>query len=91
MSDTNDLILNTLQQLHSDLSDFRTETSQNFLDLKPRVSAVEAQIHPFFETDGGREKMQDQIDSLNKARWYGVGVIAGLTTIGHYILHKLGI
>jgi hypothetical protein len=91
MSEANDLILDRLNQIHNDLGEFRTETTRNFSEYGQRVTALETQVEPFFENDGGRSKMQDQIDSLNRVRWYGMGVMAAITTGSHWILHKIGI
>jgi hypothetical protein len=91
MSDNNDLILSSLQQLHSDLSTFRSETNTNFSDMKQRTTALETQVVPFFANDGDLNKMKDQIDSLNRTKWYGLGALGVLSTGVHYILHKLGV
>lgn len=93
MSDTDStqIILDRLSEIHTDLGHFRKECTASLGELKQRTTAVETVVQPFFANDGGREKTQEQIDSLNKTKWYGLGFVAAITTGGHWLLHKLGI
>jgi len=80
----NELILDEVRTMRKEMND-------GFTEVKQRITAVETQTEPFFETEGGREKMQGQIDDLRRSKWMvlgGAGVLAGSI---HTILKKLGI
>ncbi len=80
----NDLILSEIQGM-------RQELNEGFSETKQRITAIETHTDPFFETDGGKDKIQEQLDDLKRSKWMVLGGAGVLTSLGHYILHKLGI
>jgi len=78
----NEIILGELRGL-------RTEVTQGFSETKQRITAIETNTEPFFEKDGGRQTMQESIDDLKKTKYVVLGGAGVLTTLGHWLLHKL--
>ena len=72
-----------------ELRGLRTEVNDGFSETKQRLAVVETQIVPFFETDGGRDKIQAEIAELRDHKWYSLGFIGAITLVGHYIAHKV--
>jgi hypothetical protein len=87
-SQINDLILSEIQGM-------RKELNEGFTETKQRITAIETNTTPFFETDGGKDKIQEQLDDLKKSKWMvmgGAGVLSGtITGLVHTITKKLGI
>jgi len=74
-----------------ELRDARKEINEGFTELRQRSTALETNVVPFFETDGGMDKMKKEISDLKKVKWVaigGAGVISGLL---HTVFKKLGI
>jgi hypothetical protein len=90
MPDNNELILARLSEIHADIGDFRTETTANFQRLGERATALETQVVPFFENDGGLDKVREDIESLKRVKWYSLGAIGSMGGL-HFILKKLGL
>lgn len=74
-----------------ELRGLRTEVREGFSETKQRLTAIESVTEPFFDNEGGRVKMQEDIDSLKKTKYAVIGGAGVITTAGHYILHLLGV
>ena len=79
----NEIILDELRGL-------RTEVREGFSETLQRITAVEAVTKPFFENEGGKEKMQDEINELKKSKWMIVGGAGALSGVFHWIVKHLG-
>ena len=73
-----------------ELRGLRSEVTDGFSELKQRTTAVETHVVPFFETDGGLDKINEKINGLSRTKWYAMG---GIATMGglHVLLKKLGL
>ena len=76
----NDIILDELRGL-------RTEVREGFTETLQRITAVEAVTKPFFENDGGKQKMESEIQDLKKSKYVVLGGAGVLSTMAHYFLH----
>jgi hypothetical protein len=73
-----------------ELRGLRSEVTDGFSELKQRTTAVETHVVPFFENDGGLDKIQQQIDGLSRTKWYAMGGIASMGGL-HFLLKRLGL
>lgn len=83
-TDYNELILTELRGL-------RTEVTQGFSEIHQRVTAIETHTQPFFETDGGKDKLRRDIDELKSVKWTFYGIVLAITGGFHALLHKIGL
>lgn len=77
----NDVILIELRGMRQDLN-------AGFMDTKQRLTAIETQTEPFFETAGGLQQLHENLDSLKRTQYYALGGVGVLTTLGHWLLRK---
>lgn len=79
--DINEIILDEIRGL-------RTQVTEGFEETKQRLTAVETTIKPFFETDGEKAQMLEDIADLQKTKWYGLGFVGAVSLFGHWIAHR---
>lgn len=86
----NDIILEELRGIRSDVKDFRSDVQEGFSETKQRLTALETVTEPFFANEGGKSKIQEDIDGLKRSKYMVLGGAGAITTLGHYILHFFG-
>jgi len=91
VSKINDLILQELRELRSDVGTVRAEMNKGFSETTQRVSVIETHTEPFFANDGGLSVMQTDINGLKNFKYKMLGAMAAITFGANWALRKLHI
>lgn len=83
--------VNISELILAELKDTRREMNEGFSETKQRITALETNVAPFFANGGGKDQIDEDIESLKRTKYYvlgGAGVLSGLM---HTVFKKLGL